>query len=145
MSKQAKAMQRLIHNREGNEAYKSDEEKNPYASSVSNQNVTSALANRGLGGRGLEEEKELQIPNEPHCLTTAKHTTFAALLLLARIPSRITDAEACGYSSLLLVPESEYSASNGDLAKQGNKENQNEEDACRINAIGFAWGLLRSS
>ena len=35
MSKQAKAMQRLIRNREGNEAYESDEEKNPYASSVS--------------------------------------------------------------------------------------------------------------
>lgn len=35
MSKQAKAMQRLIRNREGNEAYDSDEEKNPYASSVS--------------------------------------------------------------------------------------------------------------
>ncbi|KAF8639943.1 hypothetical protein AX17_001193 [Amanita inopinata Kibby_2008] len=33
MSKQAKAMQRLIRNREGNEAYESDEEKNPYASS----------------------------------------------------------------------------------------------------------------
>ena len=35
MSKQAKAMQKLIRNREGNEAYQSDEEENPYASSVS--------------------------------------------------------------------------------------------------------------
>lgn len=35
MSKQAKAMQKLIRNREGNDAYESDEEKNPYASSVS--------------------------------------------------------------------------------------------------------------
>jgi len=36
MSKQAKAMQKLIRNREGNDAYESDEEENPYASSVSN-------------------------------------------------------------------------------------------------------------
>lgn len=35
MSKQAKAMQKLIRNREGNDAYESDEEENPYASSVS--------------------------------------------------------------------------------------------------------------
>lgn len=35
MSKQAKAMQKLIRNREGNEAYDSDEEENPYASSAS--------------------------------------------------------------------------------------------------------------
>ncbi|KAF5387830.1 hypothetical protein D9615_000413 [Tricholomella constricta] len=34
MSKQAKAMQKLIRNREGNDAYESDEEENPYASSV---------------------------------------------------------------------------------------------------------------
>ncbi|KAJ7781238.1 transcription initiation factor [Mycena metata] len=33
MSKQAKAMQKLIRNREGNDAYDSDDEKNPYASS----------------------------------------------------------------------------------------------------------------
>ncbi|KAF8655264.1 hypothetical protein AX16_003165 [Volvariella volvacea WC 439] len=33
LSKQAKAMQKLIRNREGNDAYESDEEKNPYASS----------------------------------------------------------------------------------------------------------------
>jgi len=35
MSKQAKAMQKLIRNREGNDAYESDDNKNPYASSVS--------------------------------------------------------------------------------------------------------------
>lgn len=34
MSKQAKAMQKLIRSREGNDAYDSEEEKNPYASSV---------------------------------------------------------------------------------------------------------------
>jgi len=34
MSKQEKAMQKLIRNREGNDAYESDEEENPYASSV---------------------------------------------------------------------------------------------------------------
>jgi len=34
-SKQAKAMQKLIRNREDNEAYESDDEKNPYATSVS--------------------------------------------------------------------------------------------------------------
>jgi transcription initiation factor TFIIF subunit alpha len=34
-NKQAKAMQKLIRNREDNEAYESDEEKNPYATSVS--------------------------------------------------------------------------------------------------------------
>ncbi|KAG6900965.1 hypothetical protein C0993_004402 [Termitomyces sp. T159_Od127] len=34
MTKQAKAMQKLIRNREGNDAYDSDEEENPYASSV---------------------------------------------------------------------------------------------------------------
>ncbi|KAG6814181.1 hypothetical protein H0H92_000858 [Tricholoma furcatifolium] len=34
MSKQAKAMQKLIRNREGNDAYDSDEEENPYASSA---------------------------------------------------------------------------------------------------------------
>ncbi|KAF9534325.1 hypothetical protein CPB83DRAFT_844052 [Crepidotus variabilis] len=33
MSKQAKAMQKLIKNREGNDAYESEEDKNPYASS----------------------------------------------------------------------------------------------------------------
>lgn len=33
-SKQAKAMQKMIRNREGNEAYESDEDENPYASSV---------------------------------------------------------------------------------------------------------------
>jgi transcription initiation factor TFIIF subunit alpha len=37
MSKQAKAMQKLIRNREGNDAYDSDEEENPYASSVSHK------------------------------------------------------------------------------------------------------------
>ncbi|PFH52726.1 hypothetical protein AMATHDRAFT_56087 [Amanita thiersii Skay4041] len=47
MSKQAKAMQRLIRNREGNEAYESDDEKNPYASSEEE-----------------EEEEEVSIP--PH-------------------------------------------------------------------------------
>jgi len=36
-SKQAKAIQKLIRNREGNEAYESDEEKNPYASSEEEQ------------------------------------------------------------------------------------------------------------
>jgi len=35
MSKQAKAIQKLIRSREGNDAYGSDDEKNPYASSVS--------------------------------------------------------------------------------------------------------------
>ncbi|KNZ79806.1 Transcription initiation factor IIF subunit alpha [Termitomyces sp. J132] len=34
MTKQAKAMQKLIRNREGNDAYDSDEEDNPYASSA---------------------------------------------------------------------------------------------------------------
>ncbi|KAF8076391.1 transcription initiation factor [Lyophyllum atratum] len=34
MSKQAKAMQKLIRNREGNDAYESEEEENPYASSA---------------------------------------------------------------------------------------------------------------
>ena len=34
-TKQAKAMQKLIRNREDNEAYESDDEKNPYATSVS--------------------------------------------------------------------------------------------------------------
>ncbi|KAF7352788.1 Transcription initiation factor IIF subunit alpha [Mycena venus] len=34
MSKQAKAMQKLIRTREGNDAYDSDDEKNPYASSA---------------------------------------------------------------------------------------------------------------
>ncbi|KAG6854783.1 hypothetical protein C0991_001210 [Blastosporella zonata] len=34
MTKQAKAMQKLIRSREGNDAYDSDEEENPYASSV---------------------------------------------------------------------------------------------------------------
>ncbi|KAJ7890799.1 transcription initiation factor [Mycena leptocephala] len=45
MSKQAKAMQKLIRNREGNDAYDSDDEKNPYASS--------------------EEEEEEEPPVEP--------------------------------------------------------------------------------
>lgn len=35
VTKQQKAMQKLIRSREGNEAYDSDEEQNPYASSVS--------------------------------------------------------------------------------------------------------------
>ncbi|KAJ7771365.1 transcription initiation factor [Mycena maculata] len=45
MSKQAKAMQKLIRTREGNDAYDSDDEKNPYASS--------------------EEEEEEEPPVEP--------------------------------------------------------------------------------
>ncbi|KAJ7180088.1 transcription initiation factor [Mycena crocata] len=45
MTKQAKAMQKLIRTREGNDAYDSDEEKNPYASS--------------------EEEEEEEPPVEP--------------------------------------------------------------------------------
>ncbi|KAJ6599065.1 transcription initiation factor [Mycena vulgaris] len=45
MSKQAKAMQKLIRTREGNDAYDSDEDKNPYASS--------------------EEEEEEEAPLEP--------------------------------------------------------------------------------
>lgn len=35
ISKQAKAMQKLIRNREGNDVYESEDERNPYASSVS--------------------------------------------------------------------------------------------------------------
>lgn len=35
INKQAKAMQKLIRNREGNDAYESEDDKNPYASSVS--------------------------------------------------------------------------------------------------------------
>ncbi|CAK5262723.1 unnamed protein product [Mycena citricolor] len=46
MTKQAKAMQKLIRNREGNDAYDSDEEKNPYASSE-------------------EEEEEEELPTQP--------------------------------------------------------------------------------
>jgi len=46
MSKQAKAIQKLIRNREGNDAYESDEEENPYASSV-------------------EEEEEPPVTQEP--------------------------------------------------------------------------------
>ncbi|KAJ7433846.1 transcription initiation factor [Mycena galericulata] len=46
MSKQAKAMQKLIRTREGNDAYDSDDEKNPYASSE-------------------EEEEEEEAPPEP--------------------------------------------------------------------------------
>ncbi|KAJ7179166.1 transcription initiation factor [Mycena filopes] len=45
MSKQAKAMQKLIRSREGNDAYDSDDEKNPYASS--------------------EEEEDEEAPPEP--------------------------------------------------------------------------------
>ncbi|KAF8897535.1 hypothetical protein BD779DRAFT_1491386 [Infundibulicybe gibba] len=48
MTKQAKAMQKLIRNREGNDAYDSDEEKNPYASSEEE-----------------EEEEELPVSTEP--------------------------------------------------------------------------------
>ncbi|RDB22525.1 Transcription initiation factor IIF subunit alpha [Hypsizygus marmoreus] len=48
MSKQAKAMQKLIRNREGNEAYESEEEENPYASSVEE-----------------EEEEPPVVPTEP--------------------------------------------------------------------------------
>ncbi|KAG5643947.1 hypothetical protein DXG03_009298 [Asterophora parasitica] len=48
MTKQAKAMQKLIRNREGNDAYESEEEENPYASSVEE-----------------EEEEEPVVPTEP--------------------------------------------------------------------------------
>ncbi|TFK43529.1 hypothetical protein BDQ12DRAFT_675125 [Crucibulum laeve] len=47
VTKQEKAMQKLIRNREGNDAYESDEEKNPYASSDE------------------EEEEELPVPTGP--------------------------------------------------------------------------------
>ena len=53
MSKQEKAMQKLIRNREGNDAYESDEEENPYASSVS-CDLLSAKSTRRIcypGGR----------------------------------------------------------------------------------------------
>lgn len=53
-TKQEKAMQKLIRNREGNNAYDSDEEKNPYASSVcplrTHTHILSYLLS--LGGRG---------------------------------------------------------------------------------------------
>lgn len=54
MSKQAKAMQKLIRNREGNDAYDSDDEKNPYASSVGiwNNRDILLLTVQLLGGRG---------------------------------------------------------------------------------------------
>jgi len=42
-SKQAKAIQKLIRNREGNDAYESDEEKNPYASSEDEQEEEPAV------------------------------------------------------------------------------------------------------
>lgn len=48
-SKQAKAMQKMIRNREGNEVYESDEEENPYASSAEEE----------------EEEDELPVPTGP--------------------------------------------------------------------------------
>lgn len=48
-SKQAKAMQKMIRNREGNEAYESDEDENPYASSEEEE----------------EEEEELPVPTGP--------------------------------------------------------------------------------
>jgi transcription initiation factor TFIIF subunit alpha len=61
MSKQAKAMQKLIRNREGNEAYESDddENQNPYASAVSHsilgeifKLIPSIGGRRGGGGGG---------------------------------------------------------------------------------------------
>ncbi|KAG6821276.1 hypothetical protein H0H93_002386 [Arthromyces matolae] len=44
MTKQAKAMQKLIRNREGNDAYDSDEEENPYASSVEEEEEEPVVA-----------------------------------------------------------------------------------------------------
>ena len=47
-------MQKLIRNREGNDAYDSDDEKNPYASSVSvrNNHDSLLLTVQLLGGGG---------------------------------------------------------------------------------------------
>ncbi|THV08555.1 Rap30/74 interaction domain-containing protein [Dendrothele bispora CBS 962.96] len=52
MSKQAKAMQKMLRSREGNDAYDSDEEKNPYASSAEEE----------------EEEEPAPVTNEPAVL-----------------------------------------------------------------------------
>lgn len=43
--KSMKKMQKMIRSREGNNAYESDEEENPYASSVSNFGTTSMHSN----------------------------------------------------------------------------------------------------
>ena len=61
MSKQAKAMQKLIRNREGNDAYDSDDEKNPYASSVGiwNNRDILLLTVQLLGGRGRRTRSAL--------------------------------------------------------------------------------------
>jgi transcription initiation factor TFIIF subunit alpha len=62
INKQAKAMQKLIRNREGNDVYESEEDKNPYASSVS----TSFLPFSNTLYSFQEEEEE-----EPVVLSTA--------------------------------------------------------------------------
>lgn len=62
INKQAKAMQKLIRNREGNDVYESEEDKNPYASSVS----TSFLPFSNTSYSFQEEEED-----EPVVLSTA--------------------------------------------------------------------------
>ncbi|KAK7470644.1 transcription factor IIF subunit tfg1 [Stygiomarasmius scandens] len=52
MSKQAKAMQKMLRSREGNDVYESDEEENPYASSAEEE----------------EEEEPAPVTNEPAVL-----------------------------------------------------------------------------
>lgn len=65
MSKQAKAMQRLIRNREGNEAYDSDEEKNPYVSSVSGNSLTFFTCSVLTRGRRRKRRKRRLLQSHP--------------------------------------------------------------------------------
>ncbi len=65
MSKQAKAMQRLIRNREGNEAYESDEEKNPYVSSVSGNSLTFFACSVLTRGRRRKRRKRRLLQSHP--------------------------------------------------------------------------------
>ena len=64
MSKGAKAMQKLIKNREGNDAYDTDEDKNPYASSVRHffDRHVKFLSDLFLSAYLQEEEEEEEEP-----------------------------------------------------------------------------------
>ncbi|GLB33811.1 putative transcription initiation factor IIF subunit alpha [Lyophyllum shimeji] len=65
MSKQAKAMQKLIRNREGNEAYESDEEENPYASSVEEEEEEEPVVSTEPAIQPQPQQVESRAPSLP--------------------------------------------------------------------------------
>ncbi|KAG6897444.1 hypothetical protein C0992_001444 [Termitomyces sp. T32_za158] len=65
MTKQAKAMQKLIRSREGNDAYDSDEEENPYASSVEEEEEEEPVVQTGPAVQPQPQQVDSRSSSQP--------------------------------------------------------------------------------